>query len=237
MPTKKERSNANVLKGYFYFICFMIVLSIIFRDKLVMIYENPQIVKDFISSAGIFGPFVLILMQTCQVIIFVVPGPVFTIAGGYAFGILWGFIYSLIGTLLGSIVVFMLARIYGRPFVEKMVDKDDLKKYDKFFKEKGKLSLFITRTMPILFPNDAISFAAGLTPLTLFDYAWISFVGFIPNIFVLTYFGDMMYTNMNPTFLLLLAIIGFTILGIMWRKPLGYMFKRLKQKWIRRLHG
>ena len=137
--------------GYGLVIALMIVVSIIYAGELKMLFTDPEKVKEFIDSFGVWGPIVLILLQFFQVIIFVIPGPVFTVAGGYAFGNVLGVIYSLIGTLLGSILVFYLGRVYGRPFVEKVVSKKDLKYYDAFFKKRGKLALFIVRTVPIIF--------------------------------------------------------------------------------------
>ncbi len=191
----------------------LIAISIIFKDQLKLIYANPEAVKAFLTSFGYFAPLILILIQMLQVIIFVIPGPVFTISGGYVFGPLLGSVYSLIGTLLGSILVFILARKYGRPWVENLVNQKDLHHFDAYFKKKGKLALLITRTIPVLFPNDVVSFAAGLTPLTLRSYFFISLIGFIPNLFLLNFFGDNLSNNMNPTTIIILAALGVIILA------------------------
>lgn len=45
------------------------------------------------------------------------------IAGGYIYGTLLGSVYSLIGITLGSVFVFLLAHIYGRPLVHKIISK------------------------------------------------------------------------------------------------------------------
>ena len=132
-------NSKKIVYGYGIFVFILIILAFIYHDELRLIYSNPEIVKQFIAGFGIFAPIVFILLQTLQVIIFVIPGPVFTIAGGYAFGVLFGTIYSLIGTVLGSIVVFHLSRKFGRPFVVKMVGKKDLDHFDVFFKKKVRL--------------------------------------------------------------------------------------------------
>lgn len=224
----KAKKNKNIFLGYFIAIIALIISGIIYREQLSYILSDPQIVKEFISSFGILGPIILILAQILQVVIFIIPGPVFTIAGGYAYGIVWGTIYSYIGTLLGSILVFYLARRFGRPFVERVVSKKDLQHFDVMYKKKGKISLFITRTMPILFPNDAISFAAGLTKITYKEYILLSAIGYVPNILILTFFGEKISSN-NPWLVIILTVIGMSVLLYLFR----HMIKQLVIKEIK----
>lgn len=203
----------------------MTIVAVIYRDELKLIYSDPEAVKIFIFSFGIFGPLVLILLQFLQVIIFVIPGPVFTIAGGYAYGITVGTLYSFIGTMLGSSLVFYLGRTYGRPFVEKIVNKNDLNRYDKFISRKGKTALLVCRVIPIILPNDVVSFAASVTKMKFRTYFWVSFIGFIPNIFILNLFGDQLTVDMNPITILIVTIVGMSILVYFFRKPLKKLFK------------
>jgi len=229
MILKRNHKNKHVLAGYSIVLLLMLILAMIFREHLKLIYSNPELVKDFIAGFGLFGPFVLILLQTLQVIILVIPGPVFTIAGGYAFGTVMGTIYSLVGTLFGSIVVFHLGRTYGRPFIEKLVNKKDLDHFDVYLKKRGEIGLFITRTMPILFPNDVVSFVASLTKMPLKRYAIISFIGFIPNILLLNVFGSRLSEGMTPLTLILLSIVGFGLLAFLFRHPLKlFLLKEIK---------
>jgi uncharacterized membrane protein YdjX (TVP38/TMEM64 family) len=226
MTNKKRGKVPNAIYGYLIVIFIMIILGLIYKEKLSLIYSDPQVVKEFIASFGIFGPLILITLQTLQVIIFIIPGPVFTIAGGYAFGIFWGTIYSLIGTLFGSILVFYLGRKYGRPFVESIVNKNDLKKFDKYFKKKGKPALFITRAIPVFLPNDLISFASSLTKLKYKEYIIISLIGFIPNLFLLNLFGDQISQGATPLTLIILSILGILLLVYLFRD----LIKKNKEK-------
>tara|TARA_Y100000310_G_scaffold337986_1_gene426440 strand:+ start:3299 stop:4129 length:831 start_codon:yes stop_codon:yes gene_type:complete len=222
--SKGNGGSKRVVYAYGFFILLMIILAFVYKDELSLIYSSPESVKQFISNFGAFAPIALILLQTAQVIIFVIPGPVFTIAGGYIFGTTLGTIYSLIGTLLGSCLVFYISKRFGRPFVEKIVSKKDLDHFDIFFKTRGKIALFISRTIPILFPNDVVSFAAGLTSLKWKDYVLISFLGFIPQIVILTFFGDKLTENLNPITIGIVAIIGFGALAYVFRHPLKILF-------------
>ena len=108
--SKNNLENKKAIYGYGIFIFILILLAFIYQDKLKLIYSNPETVKQFITGFDILAPIILILLLALQVIIFIIPGPVFIIAGGYAFGTILGGIYSLIGVTLGSIFVFYLSR-------------------------------------------------------------------------------------------------------------------------------
>ncbi len=217
IQSKRNLKNKKVIYGYGIFILILLILTFIYRDELKLIYSNPETVKQFITAFGIFAPIILVLLLSIQVIIFVIPGPVFVVAGGYAFGTILGAFYSLIGIMLGSILVFYLSKKFGRPFVVKMVNKKDLDHFDVYFKKKGKFALFISRTIPILFPIDAVSFAVGLTSLSYKDYIIISFLGFIPHVFILTFFGEKLSSGINLFMLVILAILGMGVLIYLFR--------------------
>lgn len=235
VQSKKNLENKKVIYGYGIFIFILIFLAFIYHDKLKLIYSNPEAVRQFITGFGILAPIILILLLAVQVVIFVIPVPVFVIAGGYAFGTILGGIYSLIGVMLGSIFVFYLSRKFGKPFVVKMVNKRDLEHFDVYFKKKGKLALFVSRIIPVLFPIDAVSFAAGLTSLSYKDYIIMSFLGFIPHVFILTFFGDQLSYNMNPLLLVILAILGLGVLAYLFRHPIKILLIKEVRSFERKL--
>lgn len=202
----------------------VIILSIIYLDELKLIYSNPETVRQFILGFGIFAPIVFIIFQILQVVIFFIPSSLFTISGGYAFGPIFGTLYSLIGIMIGSIIVFYVTRKLGRPFVRRIINNKELDHFDVFFKKRGNIALFITRAIPMLFPTDVVSFAAGLTSMKLRNYILYSFLGFIPNLFILTLFGDQLTKGVNLITIALLTILGFAILGYILRHELKVIF-------------
>ena len=212
------------------FALIVITLAVIYHNELRLIYTSPETVKQFIAGFGIFAPITFIFLQILQVVVFIIPSSVFTISGGYAFGTVLGTIYSLIGIMIGSIIVFYFSRKLGRPFVEKIINKKELDHFDVFFEKRGKLALFAARAIPMLFPTDVVSFAGGLTSIRLKDYILFSFLGFIPNLFILTLFGDELSHGINAVALVILTILGFAILGYLFRHPLKVFFiKEIKE--------
>jgi len=212
MEEKKQRRSHVVMMGYGTAIIILLALVVRYFDFFVYAYEDPEMIREMIVSFGPIGPIVLVLAQIFQVIVFVIPGPVMTIAAGYAFGTFWGFVYSFIGTYIGSLFVFFLGRKYGRPFVERFVRSADLMRYDGFINKHGMLALFLCRVAPIIIPNDAVSFAASVSGMRWRDYAIASFVGFIPNILLIALFGDRMTKGFSTAGLVLLSIVGMSVI-------------------------
>ena len=214
-------------KKFFYFTVFTIVISaiiaFIYRDAISAVYSDPVLLREFILSMGPWGPLVLIGLQALQVLILIIPGPVFTVAGGYVFGTFWGTVYSLIGTVIGSVLVFMIGRRFGRPLVEAIIHKKELKHIDILFKKKGNKALLISRTAPLIFPNDAVSFAASMTKMSLKDYTIMSFIGFIPNILLLTIFGEQIGTGQTPTILIYFSLMSIFAVIYLFRQQVRAM--------------
>ena len=131
--------------------------------------------------------------------------------------------------LLGSLVVFLVAKKFGRKFVEKLVDKRELYHFDLFFKKKGKL-VFIFASYLSIFPRDTISLCAGLTKIKKLEFIIISLIGFIPPLVILNYFGSQLSRNIFDFKIVLLGaiIIVLLVLYIFRHKIKGLIVKEIK---------
>ena len=150
--------------------------------------------------------------------------------GGYVFGVVWGTIYSLIGMTIGSIIIFLIARRLGRPFFNKVISKKELEHFDVFFKKRGDMSIFLAKSILILFPPDVVSVAAGLTQIKLRHYVLFSILGFIPNLFILALFGERLSQGINLATIVVLVLIILAILGYIFRHPLKvFLIKEVRE--------
>lgn len=225
---KRRRKSHIVLAGYTMAIIVVLAIAVRYHKMLFMAYAQPEVAQQFIASFGPLGPLVLILAQIFQVVIFIIPGPVMTVAGGFAFGIWWGFVYSFIGTYIGSLSVFWLGRRYGRPFVERFVGKRDINRYDRFIERRGALALLLCRLAPIIIPNDVVSLAASVSKMSWREYALASFIGFIPNILIITLFGDRLANGFGTLGLILLTIVSMTAAAYFLWQPIKGMLRPSK---------
>ena len=163
--------------------------------KYSYILKNPNRLKEIVLSYGNFSVLVFIFMQILQVVVFFIPGEFIQVAGGYIFGTFSGGIISLIGITLGSTMVYIMTNYYGKPFVEKLL----LKKEVKFFKKilevgSKKIVVFMFYFIPGI-PKDALTYICGVSKISIKDFFIYSTLGRIPCIFISSYFGEKIYVG------------------------------------------
>ena len=199
------------------FILVMFIVSYYVGRPLIEYASQPQKFKEWIDSYGIIGRIIYVLVVTLQVIVAVIPGEPFEIAGGYCFGLLEGTLLCLAGITLGSIIIFMFVRKFGHYFVEIFIKKETLEKLS-FLKNPRKLNAltFIIFAVPGT-PKDLLTYTVGLTDMDIKTWAIISFIARIPSVITSTYAGaslgekDYTRTIIIFTVTLLISFIGILI--------------------------
>ena len=149
---------------------------------------DPESLRSFILGMGILAPLGIIVIQAFQTTFSIIPSQLTTILAGFVFGPFWGLLYSLIGAFIGSLIIFSLGRNYGQKIAGVFFDESEILHFTVFFKEKKLLALFLARVAPI-FPNDLVSFTAGLTHIKIWHFNLVSTAGFVAQMALLSYFG------------------------------------------------
>ena len=179
-------------RGHIIYLTILILLIILFFTissiSFKILFSDFQKIREFILSFGALSPIVFILLHILQVFIAPIPGQLVGFVGGYLFGVWLGTLYSIIGTVLGTLVIVSLVKKFGEPFVRKMVDKKTYKKFDHFCKKNGIITLFLIYLLPF-FPDDAISFIAGLSKIKIRHIILVAFIGRLPGMFGLSLIG------------------------------------------------
>jgi len=159
-----------------------IAVVIIFRTEIWAVFSSSENIRSAVEGWGIAAPLAFIGLQFIQVVIFVIPGEVPQIAGGYLFGMWWGALYSVIGIFLGSSFNFLLARIFGVPFVSALFKEEQLRKFDTITRSpRAQIAFFLLFAIPGL-PKDVLCYVAGLSPMRYAAFAVVSMVGRLPGI-------------------------------------------------------
>ncbi len=96
------------------------------------------------------------------------PAEFVTFANGMLFGPLWGVVITWTGAMLGASLAFALARWFGRPFVDALMNERHRAAMDRWMRRQGVGVLLLSRLMPLISFN-VINYAAGLTPDLLVD--------------------------------------------------------------------
>ena len=125
-----RRKSPLALVAFPLFIAALVALVVIFRKPLWEFFKDREAIRTWIEGRGFWGPLAFIAMQIVQVVIFVIPGEVVQIAGGYAFGLWFGTLFSIVGIALGSVMNFYAGRLLGRPFVESLFEAEKIEKIE-----------------------------------------------------------------------------------------------------------
>jgi len=192
--------------------------------------NDPQKIKDFALGFGAIAPVILILFQAIQNILPLLPHEITAVATGFIFGSFLGSVYTLIGAFLGSLVVFVIARKYGKKLAEKVFNKKEIVHFHLMFKKNPSWAVFIARVIP-LFPNDLVSFAAGLTEMNLLWFNISSTLGFVLEVVILSYFGASLSEGISLVPVVILVIFfGISALIVTFKHQIKtFLVKDIKK--------
>ncbi|ALS37895.1 putative membrane protein YdjX (TVP38/TMEM64 family) [Enterococcus rotai] len=138
------------------------------------VFKDVDALRGLVGNSVILGPILFMLIQIIQVVIPIIPGGISCAAGVLIFGPFAGFIYNYVGIAIGSVIIFLLGRQYGKPFILSLVSDKTYNKYigwldnEKRFERLFALAIFL----PIA-PDDALCLMAGLTKMSLKKFTLI----------------------------------------------------------------
>ena len=236
--------NSKVKKEGFLYLCrkhkkFIVALAVLVILFLVLLIFgsrleafHPQNAKDFILKFGTVSPVIFILLQIMQIVFAPIPGQATGFAGGYVFGWKSGIIYTMTGLGLGSLLIFILARKLGRPFVEKFNASEAVRDFEKLFirekskigqgleqvKKHGLLTFFIIMLLPAV-PDDVACFAAGLSLIPIWQLVVVTLLGRFPGMLVLNLVGDgVSRDKLNTIYIVFIAFWIVVTVIYLWKK-------------------
>jgi uncharacterized membrane protein YdjX (TVP38/TMEM64 family) len=201
------------------------------REDLTAIFSSPERVEAWIEQVGMAGAIAFVLVQFVQVVIFVIPGEVVQIAGGYLFGTVFGVLYSLIGISAGSLFNFFLARLLGVPFVEAVFPEKHVEQFRRVAESpKAKIGFFLFFLIPGI-PKDILCYVAGVSPLGPVAFFVISMTGRLPALVGSNIIGEAASAQQWP---LAIGIFAASVvlfgLGFFYRHRLQELVERVSRR-------
>jgi uncharacterized membrane protein YdjX (TVP38/TMEM64 family) len=209
-----------VLAGFIY-----LLYSYGFIDYFTDRHRLLNFIKEHRANAA----FIFIGLQALQVIAAPVPGEATGFVGGVFFGTGWGILYSTIGLTLGSWIAFLLARLAGRPLVEKVVKTQTIKRYDYVMKHKGLFLAFLMFLLPG-FPKDILCYLLGLGHMGQRDFLLVSTTGRLLGTTLLTVGGTLFRDKRYGA---LFTLLGFSLFLIL----LTMVYRETIERWFRRMRA
>lgn len=168
----------------------VVAAVVVFRREIWALFSQPERLRAWVSSFGALSPLVFVGIQALQVIVFVIPGEVPQIAGGYLFGILGGTLLSVAGICVGSTVCFWLARLLGVPFVRALFDAKQVGRLREMASSpRSRIVFFLLFVIPGI-PKDILCYVAGLSSMGFVGFSVVSLVGRLPGIIGSAVMGD-----------------------------------------------
>jgi uncharacterized membrane protein YdjX (TVP38/TMEM64 family) len=168
----------------------LLVVGVVFAayyfglDEAIRV-ENIEAEIQSWGSLGVVASIVLMVMHSFVPF----PAEFIAIANGMLFGLGWGVVITWTGGMLGAFAAFGLARLLGRPFVERMVRGRDWKRIDDWTADQGWKLLLISRLIPVIAFN-LINYAAGLTRVSWLTFTWTTGVGILPATILMVLVGN-----------------------------------------------
>lgn len=149
------------------------------------VFKDLNALRGLVGDSIILGPVIFIFIQILQVVIPIIPGGISTAAGVLIFGPYAGFIYNYVGICIGSIIIFLLGRRYGKPFILSVISDKTYNKYIGWLDNQNRFEkLFALAIFLPVAPDDALCLMAGLTNISVKRYTLIILIAKPLSIFL-----------------------------------------------------
>ena len=195
MPADRRPATRSVhrivaLAAYPLLFAAMVAVILLFREQIWTVATRPEELREWGGGFGATAPLVFAAVQALQIIIFVIPGEVPQIAGGYLFGIPGGLALTIAGSAFGSGVAFMASRLLGIEFLRAILRGEQLERLQQMASSpRATITFFLFFLIPGI-PKDVLCYVAGLSRMRLSMFLVISTVGRLPGVVGSVVMGD-----------------------------------------------
>ena len=238
IPEKTENIEPKKKKNLILILSFPVIIITLFIvlflnwNAIWNIFKDAEALKQWVIEWGIWAPIIFIALQILQVIIFIIPGEVPQIAGGYLFGAGLGTLYSCIGIGIGSAVNFFLARTLGLHFIKHILSKQHMTGLEELANSSNaRTGFFLLFLIPGI-PKDMLCYVAGFSTMSFFYFMVVSSAGRLFGIVGSAFIGSFIAENqwVYAIIISVLAIILFTFGFIYKNKIEDFLIKRSSKK-------
>lgn len=133
------------------------ILLMVTAGFAVSIYIDQETIRSYVVDKGFLSYIIFGIFEYLYVVFVPLYNTAVHLMAGYIFGGEIGWLINFIATTAGLITIIYLVKRWGRPFLEKMVSKELLDKYDNGTKVIAPMLLFLIYVLP-LFPDDEFTY-------------------------------------------------------------------------------
>jgi uncharacterized membrane protein YdjX (TVP38/TMEM64 family) len=154
-----------------------------------LIIDVPEMIKRM-RELGVIGPLMVISLMILAIVLNPLPSAPIALASGAVYGHTWGTLYIITGATIGAMIAFLIARFSGHRAINKLIPEHwSLGRLGS--QNALMVMIFVSRLIPFL-SFDLISYAAGVTSISLWRFFLATLFGLIPASFLLAHFGGEM---------------------------------------------
>ena len=191
-------------------------------------FASPDFIREYLLGFGLLSYPIFILLLLLAVPLPIPSSPII-VAGGFLFGTFLGTALAVFSVAIGASISFLLVRFYGRPLLEKFVDKHHIEHFHFLFQKRGPTLAFISYLVPI-FPSDAVSLILGLTKMRYRQFIVLVILGHIPRYLIVNSLGEDLFLGFSMKTVFVLILLVFLILVALFREKIKkYFFKELHE--------
>lgn len=199
--------------------------------KAARLMKRPEEFRSFIDSYGPASALIFILVQAVQVVVFVIPGEIVQVAGGYIFGPWLGLLYSVAGILVGTMIAFFAARFFGYSLVRAVISPKKLDRFHSLINNpKSEIAMFVLFLVPGI-PKDSLVYISGVTPIKPARFFLVSMIARFPALWGSTYIGaNLQEKDYLPVWILSGISLVLFVAGVLNRDRLIAWLHRLRRR-------
>ena len=171
---------------------------------------TPTGMRTLLAPLGGWGALIVVIGIAVILVVPVVPATVLQVGAGLVFGPWLGFGLTLLGDLIGALVGFAIARRWGHQVVRTRLSAPEQGAFDDLCVRITPTGMLLLRVLPGP-AYTLVSFAAGCSSMSWWQYLLGSLLGVAPGLLVLTVAGDL--STSNPVLAVGIAV-GFVLLMV-----------------------
>lgn len=219
--------GAPLKKIILFILLVLFVIFLGYQFGLVSLLTDIESLRAYLESLGWWG-YVLFILLSVLVAVFLLPGQFLAIVGGLAYGGFVGGCLTIIGASLGASISFIIGKYVAREYILQRFGTDPtFQKIEKGVQENGIAFLIFTRLVPV-FPFAIQSYAYAMTPMSIRKFSIISFLTMMPASLIYAFMAsEIASKGISGTLLVELSIAGILL------ALLAYLPKKISKKFNR----
>lgn len=143
----------------------MLIAYLLFKYNLC---NQPDLYRAKLLEFGPWAPIIFFIGTVFNAVYPIIQGGMGNVVAYSVFGPVYGFLLAFSANLVGSLILFILAKKFGKPFLLAFFSKETINKYLKYVEDEKRLTwmLAIAFVVPGL-PDDAFAMIAGLSSMSV----------------------------------------------------------------------